>query len=72
MILMLTLLPMTAAPLQLGIIYWMGVAAVAALLVWEHCLVRPDDLTRVNVAFFNINAIVSIGLFCIVTLDLLV
>ena len=72
MILMLTLLPMTAAPLQLGIIYWMGVAAVAALLVWEHCLVRPDDLTRVNVAFFNVNAIVSIGLFCIVTLDLLV
>ena len=46
--------------------------AVAALLVYEHFLVRPDDLSRVNVAFFNVNAVVSIGLFCVVTLDLLI
>lgn len=72
MILMLALLPLAASPLPLGIIYWLGVAAVAALLLWEHWLIRPDDLTRVNIAFFNINAVVSIGLFCVVTLDLLV
>ena len=36
---------------------------MAVLLAYEHWLVRPDDLTRVNVAFFNVNAVVSIGLF---------
>jgi 4-hydroxybenzoate polyprenyltransferase len=34
--------------------------------------VRPDDLTRVNVAFFNVNAVVSIGLLVVGTLDLLI
>ena len=43
--------------------YFATVAAVAALLVYEHVLVRPDDLSRVNAAFFNVNAIISIGLF---------
>jgi len=71
MVVMLCLLPLAASSLELGVIYWIGVAAVAALLVWEHLLVRPDDLTRVNLAFFNVNAVVSIGLFCAVTLDLL-
>lgn len=56
---------------QLGWLYTSGIVAVAALLVYEHWLVRPDDLTRVNVAFFNINAVVSIGLFVIGTADLL-
>ena len=36
-----------------GWIYWAGVAAVAVLLVYEHLLVRPDDLSRVNAAFFQ-------------------
>jgi 4-hydroxybenzoate polyprenyltransferase len=53
-----------------GWIYGAGVAAVAVLLAYEHRLVRPDDLTRVNVAFFQVNAVVSIGLFLIATLDL--
>ena len=47
-----------------------GIAAVTLLLIYEHWLVRPDDLTRVNVAFFNVNAIVSIGLFLVGALDL--
>ncbi len=58
--------------LGLGAIYWCGIAAVALLLTYEHWLVRPDDLTRVNIAFFNVNAIVSIGLFIVGTADLLV
>lgn len=57
---------------HLGWIFWCGVAAIAILLVYEHCLVRPDDLTRVNVAFFNVNAVISIGLFIVGTVDLLV
>jgi len=55
----------------LGWIYWVGIAAVAALLVYEHALVKPDDLTRVNVAFFHVNAVVSIGLFAVGTVDML-
>ncbi|MBI2825280.1 MAG: UbiA family prenyltransferase [Planctomycetia bacterium] len=54
----------------LGWIYLAGIGAVALLLVYEHWLVRPDDLTRVNVAFFNVNAVVSVGLFAIGALDL--
>ena len=55
----------------LGWIYYVTVAAVAVLLMVEHCLVKPDDLARVNIAFFQVNAIISIGLFLIVSLDLL-
>ncbi len=54
----------------LGWIYVAGVAAVAVLLAYEHWLVRPDDLTRVNIAFFQVNAVVSIGLFVVASLDL--
>ena len=57
--------------LSLGGIYHAGLLGVALLLVYEHLLVRPDDLTRVNIAFFRVNAVVSLGLFFLVTLDLL-
>ncbi len=56
---------------ELGWIYNVTVVAVAVLLTVEHCLVKPDDLGRVNIAFFQVNAIISIGLFLIVSLDLL-
>jgi 4-hydroxybenzoate polyprenyltransferase len=55
----------------LGWIYWSGVAAVAVLLIYEHALVRPTDLTRVNVAFFNVNAVIGLGLLAVVTLELM-
>jgi 4-hydroxybenzoate polyprenyltransferase len=70
MLVVLALLPVVF-PL-LGWIYWTGIAAVAVLLAYEHALVRPDDLTRVNTAFFHVNAVVSLGLFAVTTLDLLV
>ena len=54
----------------LGWIYLAGIVAVAALLIYEHWLVRPDDLTRVNMAFFNVNAVISIGLCVVAALDL--
>ena len=38
---------------------------MAALLVYEHALVRPDDLARVNTAFFNVNAVISLGLLAV-------
>jgi 4-hydroxybenzoate polyprenyltransferase len=53
-----------------GVLYWIAVATVAGLLIYEHALVRPDDLDRVNIAFFNVNAVISLGLFTVGTLDL--
>ncbi len=47
----------------LGIIYWIGLAAVIGLLAYEHSLVKPTDLSKVNVAFFNINGYISITIF---------
>jgi 4-hydroxybenzoate polyprenyltransferase len=44
----------------LGIFYWVGLVAVVALLVYEHSLVRPGDLTRLNVAFFNVNGYIAV------------
>jgi 4-hydroxybenzoate polyprenyltransferase len=55
-----------------GTVWYLGVAAVAALLVYEHAIVRPDDLTRVNDAFFHVNAIISLGLLAVGVVDLLV
>lgn len=43
----------------LGVIYWIGLGLIAVLLVWEHSLVRPDDLSRVNAAFFTANALIG-------------
>jgi 4-hydroxybenzoate polyprenyltransferase len=70
MIALLAVLPSVATQLSLGWIYLAGIAAVALLLVYEHALVRPDDLSRINQAFFNVNAIVSLGLLAIGVLDL--
>jgi 4-hydroxybenzoate polyprenyltransferase len=44
----------------LGAIYFVGVAAVVAIFVYEHAIVRPSDLSRLNVAFFNLNGYVSL------------
>lgn len=74
MLLVLAVLPSFAAwtgtPLPLGWIYYLAVAIVAVLLIYEHWLVKPDDLTRVNVAFFQVNAVVSLGLLVAVCVDL--
>lgn len=48
---------------NLGWPYWIGLVIVTGLLTWEHRLVRPDDLSKLGVAFFNINGYISITLF---------
>ncbi|MBX3437867.1 MAG: putative 4-hydroxybenzoate polyprenyltransferase [Planctomycetaceae bacterium] len=53
----------------LGPVFLTGVILVAMLLAYEHWLVRPDDLTRVNVAFFQVNAIISLGLLGVGVVD---
>ena len=54
---------------ELGYIFLTGIVVVAALLAYEHRLVSPDDLTRVNIAFFNVNAIISVGLLVVGAAD---
>jgi 4-hydroxybenzoate polyprenyltransferase len=54
----------------LGWPYWIGLVLVAVLLAWEHLLVHPDDLSRINLAFFNINSYISITLFLSILLSI--
>lgn len=56
--------------LQLGALSWLGLALVIGALIYEHSLVSPEDLSRVNAAFFLVNGAVSILLFAAVGLDL--
>ena len=46
--------------LSAGVFYWLGVAAVAGLLVYEHSLIRPGDLRRLDAAFFTVNGVISV------------
>ena len=57
---------------QLGAVYWGTLVAIAALLVWEHSLVRPDDLSRVNQAFFTANAAIGLLLLVAIAIDVAV
>ncbi len=68
-VLLLLLLPLVYD--GFGLIYLAGVAAIGLLLAYEHWLVRPDDLSRVNRAFFHVNAVVSIGLLVVGVVDLI-
>ncbi len=69
----LTVAALVAAGLGLpvGALYWVGVAVVAALLAYEHLLVRPGDLRRLDAAFFTMNGVISIAFFALVLLDVL-
>ncbi len=47
----------------LGLLYWLGVLVVAGLLVYEHSLISPRDLSKLDIAFFNVNGYISVILF---------
>jgi len=61
---MMGLLVWFGALAGLGAIYWAGLAVVAGAFVYEHSLVKPHDLGRVNAAFFTTNGFVSLALLC--------
>jgi len=56
----------------LGMIYLFGVLVVAGLLVYEHMLVCPEDLSRLDAAFFNMNGYISVTIFFFTLVDALV
>src|SRR5579875_2946816 len=70
-VLMLGLLTCLLWVFSLGHLAWIGVAAVAALLLYEHLIVSPGDLRRLNAAFFTMNGVISIVFFGFIAADLL-
>lgn len=68
----LTVLLLVAVGLRAGLgwPYWLGLAVVAGLLVYEHSLVKPTDLSKVNLAFFTMNGYISVIAFLATALGL--
>ncbi len=58
-------------PPGLGTSYWLGVAGCIALLAYQHWVVRPQDLSRLNAAFFTANGLLAVWLFATTAVDLL-
>ena len=69
----LTVAALVAAGLGLpvGALYWSGVAVAAAVLAYEHAIVRPGDLRRLDAAFFTVNGVISVVFFAFVLGDVL-
>jgi 4-hydroxybenzoate polyprenyltransferase len=58
-----SLLALTGLLFHLNLAYWIGMIIVAGLLIYEHSLVKHDDLSKLNMAFFNMNGYISIAVF---------
>ncbi len=56
---------------HLGVAYWIGILLVAGLLIYEHSLVKQDDLSKLDMAFFNMNGYISITVFVFTFLSLM-
>jgi 4-hydroxybenzoate polyprenyltransferase len=65
------LLAAAGAGLDVGVLYWLGVVAVAVLLGYEHSIVRPGDVRRLDAAFFTVNGVISGVFFAFVAADVL-
>jgi 4-hydroxybenzoate polyprenyltransferase len=70
-LLTIVLLAAVGLGLDVGTLYWLGVIMVAALLFYEHTLVRPGDLRRLDAAFFTMNGVISVAFFAFVLADVL-
>ncbi len=68
----IVLLSAAGVGLDVSWFYWLGVFATAGLLVYEHSIVRPGDLRRLDAAFFTLNGVISVVFFAFVALDVLV
>lgn len=66
------LLAFTGLIFGLGIFYWIGMAVAGGLFIYEHSIVKANDLSRLDMAFFNMNGYISITVFIFTLLDCLV
>ncbi|TWU32814.1 UbiA-like polyprenyltransferase [Novipirellula artificiosorum] len=71
MLALLALLPWVAGSSGLGTLFWITLVVITVMVLWQHALVRPHDLGRVNQAFFNTNAAISLTLLIAGTVDCL-
>ena len=73
-ILLLLALPRFLAPpyATLGLFYYLGLAVVSGLLLWEHLLVKPDDLNRVTMAAYYVNQVIGVVLLLFTALDVFI
>lgn len=71
MLIVLVAIPILAPTIGFGWLYWIALAAITALVVRQHTLVRPDDLKRVGEAFFNANVAISLLLLIAGSIDCL-
>jgi 4-hydroxybenzoate polyprenyltransferase len=65
------LLVLVGLGLPVDVFYWLGVAVVALLLAYEHSLIRPGNLRRLDAAFFTMNGVISIAFFAFVLADVI-
>ncbi|MBF0519513.1 MAG: UbiA family prenyltransferase [Nitrospirae bacterium] len=63
------LLAVTGVFFKMGFVYFIGISVVAALLIYEHSLVKPNDLSKLDMAFFNINGYISVTVFVFVLVE---
>jgi len=66
------MLALTGLVFHLGAFYWLGIIAAGGLFVYEHSLVREGDLTRLDMAFFNMNGYISVTVFAFTVLDYII
>jgi len=71
-ILAFALFAYTGSLFDLGFIYYIGIALTGAFMVYQHMLVKEDDLSKLGIAFFNLNAYISISIFVFTLLDVLI
>jgi len=63
---------LTGIVFKLNIFYWIGMFIVAYLFIHEHRVVRPDDLSKLNIAFFNMNGYISVAVFIFTAMSILI
>ncbi len=66
------LLVLNGALFRLGILYWAGMIMIAGLFLYEHSLVKKDDLSKLDMAFFNMNGYISMTVFLFTLADFLI
>jgi 4-hydroxybenzoate polyprenyltransferase len=70
--LMVGLLLLLPQGLPLGMIYYAGIGVISLMIAWEHHLVKPGNLSKLDAAFFNMNGYISVTIFCFTLADVLI
>jgi 4-hydroxybenzoate polyprenyltransferase len=67
----ISLLAWTGIRLDLGIFYFIGVFIAGVLLAYENSIIKPNDLSKLNMAFFTMNGVISVLMFCFVAMEVI-